>query len=262
MSKYELRKQALETVKKIDKNREKYYVIHYTCDDFKKSDTVTSIVISHFSDGETTSFSLDQTAKILDIQNTDLKTPETLNKVEKKMLESFSDFVKNHDNNNWVHWNMNSDSYGFKALELRAKVLKIQNFSVVNDDRKLNLSKLFAELYDRGFAKNPQMENLMKLNKISDPGDYYPGYSNQDDKMTEPKLFEQGKYKTIRLSCLRKVKILCHFLNLEIDKKLITLTPKRKLYGLSIKGLYALLLEQWWSGLLIFFLGYLATKLI
>lgn len=259
MTKFDQRKQALKTLNKIDKDRKYYLIIHYTCADFTKAETITSIAILHVNDQEITSYSLEKTAKELCIKETDIN--QYLLKIEKKMLKYYFKFVKEHKEYTWIHWSTSSDNYGFKALENRAQVLHTRPYSI-DDSRKICLSNLFVDLYDKGFASNPRIEGLMKLNNITAPGDFYPGKSKDPSIETEISLLDKHEYKKIRLSGIRKVKIFYDFLNLATDKKLKVLTPKKKMYGSTLKGYYALFEEQWWSQIVTFILGILFTKLL
>ena len=117
MTQYEERKRALEILKEIDERPEKYIVIHYTCDNFKISQTITSIAVRQLQDGQTESFSLYRSlAQFLHISENEMN--ENLQKIEKKMLTDYFSFVKKHPNKIWIHWNMSSDNYGFKGLKI------------------------------------------------------------------------------------------------------------------------------------------------
>ncbi|EJG4475940.1 hypothetical protein M9729_002279, partial [Enterococcus faecalis] len=56
MGQYELRKEGLELLKKIDTNRDNYIIIHYACESFKTGQTITAIAVRQFRDGQTQSF--------------------------------------------------------------------------------------------------------------------------------------------------------------------------------------------------------------
>lgn len=255
---YQRRKNALKKLKEINSNRQNYYIIHYTCDDFKRGDTITSIAIKHLNDGETTSFSLEKTAANKNIEIHEIK--ENLPFIEQHMLKEFFHFIKERPEKYWIHWNMNDDNFGFRALENRALNLSIKDeiFSII-DDRKINLSSLLVDLYGYEYIDHPRLKNLMKLNNINPP-DFYPGYSTNPKTITEPILFHEGKYKEIRLSCLRKVYIFNKFVDLAIDKQLKTKTNLWKVFGTNFSGIYNIYNEQPWSQLVSFFLGMIVNN--
>ena len=57
---------------------------------------------------------------------------------EKHMLRSFFRYIKKFPEHDWLHWNMNSDTYGFYALEHRAQTLNITP-TVIKGNHKYNL---------------------------------------------------------------------------------------------------------------------------
>lgn len=262
MGQYELRKNALSELKKIDSNRINYVIIHYTCEDFKIGQTISSIAVRQFNDGQTESFSIDKTAQVLRIDPTDIK--ENIENIEKRMLQDFYSYVNQHRSKNWIHWNMSSDNFGFKALEHRYKVLDGEPI-IIEDSKKINLSHLFIELYDKGYAKHPRLENLMSMNFMN-PLDMFPGFNKETDVTDEIDLLHQERYKEIQISCLRKVDVFANLLNLSIDNKLIVKTPKLKVYGNTIKGKAAALNERFWfkplTYLLTLLVGYFFEKIM
>lgn len=262
MGQYELRKEAVALLKKIDINRCNYIIIHYACENFKLGQTISAVAVRQFSDGQTQSFSLNKTAQILDISPEDI--PSRLKEIERKMLDDFFRYVESHSSHNWIHWNMSSDNFGFKALEHRYQVLKGSPV-VIDDSKKINLSHLFIELYDKGYAAHPRLEDLMEMNHIS-PKDFYPGFSDDPEVFDETDLLHQRRYKEIQISCLRKVDVFSNFLNLAIDDSLIVKTPKIKRYGLTIKGMLASLNEYFWfkpvTYFFTFFVGYFLEKVL
>ncbi|MET1991107.1 hypothetical protein [Enterococcus faecalis] len=262
MGQYELRKEGLELLKKIDTHRDNYIIIHYACESFKKGQTITAIAVRQFRDGQTQSFSLNKTAQILNIEPENISS--NMKKIETKMLDEFFKYVEHHETFHWIHWNMSSDNFGFKGLEHRYRVLQGTPV-IIDDSKKINLPHLFIELYDKGFAAHPRLENLMEMNHIL-PKDFYPGYSDDPNITDETDLLDEGRYKEIQISCLRKVDVFSNFLNLAIDDNLIVKTPKTKRYGLTIKGRLVALSEFIWfkpvSYFLTFVIGYFIEKLL
>ena len=243
MAQYEKRKKAVSTLKEIDTRPDNYIIVHYTCDNFKVSQIISSIAVRQLADGQTESFSLYKAAQEMNIEND--ASPNNKKKNEKKMLSNYYKFVNKNLEKKWIHWGMNSDNYGFKAIEHRYRVLGGRP-KYIADDKKINLASLFIDAYGKGYAKHPRMESLITKNKISSPNDFLPGYNNNPDTLDEVKALHQRQYKLIQMSCLRKVDIFENFINLAINKQLKTYTPWIKIYGLSIKGILASLNEQWW----------------
>lgn len=264
MTQYNDRKNALKTLKEIDTRLDKYLIIHYACDDFKESQTITSIAIRTLQNEQSISFSLQQSADqmSLSIPNIDA---ESLKLIEKDMLAQYFLFVKSHPKKIWIHWNMSNNNFGFQALEERYVILG-GTPEPIDPDNVINLSHLFIKLYGKGYAKHPRLENLMKKNNISSPNDFLQGYSSNPEIFTEVQAFKNGQYKLIQLSCLRKVDIFNNFLTLAINNKLKTFSPFFEPYGVTLKGMWATLNEKLWFKFVLFFLtffaGYFLEKLL
>ena len=253
LAQYENRKKASEVLSKMDTKPEDYIIIHYTCDDFKMSQIISSIAVRKLNDGQTESFSLYKTAQNKNINNDDI--PDHQIEIEKEMLKDFYKFVSRNQNKHWIHWNMSSDNYGFKAIEHRYRVLGGKP-KIIDDDKKIDLSHLFIQLYGKGYAKHPRMESLMGKNKISCPNDFLPGYS-KENKLDEPKALSQKQYKIIQMSCLRKVDVFSNFITLAINGQLKVYTPWWSYYGVTIKGVLAMLNEKWWFKIVTYLLTFL-----
>lgn len=85
MGQYELRKKGLSTLKEIDLKRENYIIVHYACDSFTTSQTISSICVRHFGDSQTESFSLNKTSEELNIPTNEIAS--NLPEIEKKIIE-------------------------------------------------------------------------------------------------------------------------------------------------------------------------------
>ena len=69
MAQYEKRKKAVSTLKEIDTRPDNYIIVHYTCDNFKVSQIISSIAVRQLADGQTESFSLYKAAQEMNIEN-------------------------------------------------------------------------------------------------------------------------------------------------------------------------------------------------
>ena len=134
MAQYEKRKKAVSTLKEIDTRPDNYIIVHYTCDNFKVSQIISSIAVRQLADGQTESFSLYKAAQEMNIENDAI--PNNQEKIEKKMLSDYYKFVNKNLEKKWIHWGMNSDNYGFKAIEHRYRVLGGRP-KYIADDKKI-----------------------------------------------------------------------------------------------------------------------------
>lgn len=245
---YLQRKKAKITLKKIDNNRDHYLIIHYSCESFYgkndgKSPRITSIAVRHFSDGQTDSFSIIDESELLNKENPLKDIEKNYDSLEFKMLKRFFDFVNDHKEYYWLHWNMRDQNFGFKALEHRYEVLsKNKPQIIIPDAKKIDLSRLFIDYYGVGYIENPRIESLMEYNKIK-PKDFLSGAE-------EAKAFEHKEYIKLKLSTLRKVDVFSNFLTRAINNNLKTKAKFKETYGLSFQGLYGYYQESAWLKLI------------
>lgn len=240
MGKYEDRKKAKNILKDIENNPKDYKIIHYSCDNFINSSTVTSISIQNLFYNEIETFSLYNSAKNKGIAPE--KIPDNIQMLEQNMLTECFQVLSHNPDIKWIHWNMSSTKYGFKALECRYRELCGDKPYIVADDHKINLSHLFVDLFDEDYAGHPRMEKLMKLNAIPKPPDFFPGLS--ENETDEVDLFNEKRYQEIEFSCARKVDLFSKFLDRAINNRLKVKTPWYSVYGCSIKGIWEAFVDK------------------
>jgi hypothetical protein len=68
----------------------------------------------------------------------------------------------------WVHWNMRDINYGFQAIEHRHRVLGGSPTERLPEERKFDLARALVSIYGVGYASHPRLQNIVKLNKITD----------------------------------------------------------------------------------------------
>ena len=117
---------ARKLFSEIDLNPQNYLIIHYSCESFydiKDGHTprITSIAVYAYATAQTDSFSIHKVAEKSHIQISDIELH--YDELEKKMLDEFFAYAKEHSNFFWIHWNMRDINYGFKAIEHRYSVL-------------------------------------------------------------------------------------------------------------------------------------------
>ncbi len=128
------RRKALETINGFANNSSNLLIIHYSCESFYdikdgKTPRITSIAVRYYGTGQTKSFSIHKIAerKGLNLQQIE----ERYDNLEKDMLTEFFQFIKDHKNYNWMHWNMRDINYGFEALENRFAVLGVNKLMLI-----------------------------------------------------------------------------------------------------------------------------------
>lgn len=189
-------KEKLEYLKE---NKDAIYIIHYSCENLNDnnegySPRITSLAIIHVESDTTHSFSIHLVAEQMKIDRSEIKN--RYDDIEKVMLEEFNDFIKNHQEGLWIHWNMSNINYGFQAIEHRYKVLTGKEASKVSDLKKFNLSKMILGIYGKDCVEHPRMPNFMKLN-----GGTHRDYLSGEE---EVKAFENQEYFKLHKSTIGK----------------------------------------------------------
>lgn len=201
LKKIRRRKRALNKINIACNNPDNTLVIHYSCQNLSDnnegfSPRITSIAVRTL--GNTThSFSIHLIAEIEKVERDEIE--EHYDELEYKMLESFFDFVKNHSDYYWFHWNMVNINFGFQTLEHRFQVLGGKDIPKIPDNRKINISSILSSIYGGKYENHPKMENLMKSNHN---GELHKNFIPGKD---EPELFKNKEFVKLHGSTLSKV---------------------------------------------------------
>lgn len=124
-------------------------LIHYSCESFfdipeGRTPRVTSIAIRYYKAAQTKSFSIHKLAEREKVLFEDIESHYDW--LEKKMLDEYFGFVKQHEQFNWVHWNMRDIDYGFEAIEHRYSVLGGEPIPI-NNSHKFDLARRIVDIY-------------------------------------------------------------------------------------------------------------------
>ena len=210
-------REAREQLAKISENCNNVLVIHYSCESFYnhlsgRTPRIASIAVRNLATAQTESFSIHLVVeRYKELTSKDIN--EHYEEFEKKILEEFYNYVKNHRNHTWLHWNMRSANYGFAALEHRYSVLGGDPFEI-QESRRCDLAQLLDRLYGTDYIDPPHLENLIKKNSITNL-DFLSGKD-------EAKAFENGQYAEMHLSNIRKVAVISDIADRAADNTLIT----------------------------------------
>lgn len=230
-----------KVLKELFANPEKVSVIHYSCESFYnlpdgRSPRITSIAIRKLDNAQTESFSIHQIAEIRGTGLSGAEIGPYYNEYEKAMLDAYFAFLKINSERKFIHWNMRDQNYGFRAIEHRYRVLGGDPY-IIQDDRKIDLSRLLIDLYGVSYIGHPRIENLANKNKI-EALDFMTGKQ-------EAEAFENGKYVDLHRSTLRKVDVFCNFAQRAFDKSLKTNSSWKAAHGLSWKTVIYLSKKHW-----------------
>lgn len=207
-------------------NKEKVLFIHYSCKSFDDeneclSPRVTSIAVYYYDERAIKSFTFNIAAEVLHISKEDIENH--YDEIEKKILEDFFLFAKEHYDYYWIHWNMTSMNYGFDALEHRYEVLTGTRPHHISEDKRYNLSKLIVFEYGKDYADDPKMKNLILLNWGKLPREYLEG---QDEIVA----FENKDYIKMHKSTIEKVKFFRYIFIKLLHKEVKTKKKNLKIF--------------------------------
>ena len=156
-------KEVKSKLRQVFNNKGKTILTHYSCKSFientKGSHKITSIAVRYLDSAQTRSFSIFQFAEELKKESC---IDEYFEEIEKKLLESFFQFVKEHSNYFWVHWNMRDINYGFAALEHRFKILG-GTPHIIQDNSKYDLSRILHQRFGKNYAPHPRLKKIMEI---------------------------------------------------------------------------------------------------
>ena len=214
------------------------WVIHYSCESFYNrpngaSPRITSIAVRRLDSGQTLSFSIHQVAEERGVPFAEIEAH--YDALERQMLGAFYAHVGGHRGMRYLHWNMRDINYGFAAIEHRFRVLKGEPV-VVDDDKKIDLARLFIDIYGVGYVGHPRLENLLEKNSIK-PRDFLTGPQ-------EAEAFENRNYVGLHQSTLRKVDVIANIAQRAHYRQLRTNTSWWDMHGGRLRTVSSWIVEN------------------
>jgi hypothetical protein len=103
---------------------------------------------------------------------------------EKLCLNRFKQVIESKSNICFIHWNMNADGFGFKAISVRAKELGIE-FPKISNERLFDLSSYVAYIAEKRLS----LKQVLWFNDLLD--------SEFLDAKTEAEYSKSGKYEEV-----------------------------------------------------------------
>lgn len=220
-------------------------IIHYSCESFYnikdgKTPRITSIAVRYLTTAQTKSFSIHKVAELRKVPIDQIS--ENYNDLEKDMLKEFFEFVKEHKDYKWIHWNMRDINYGFEALRHRATALGTTTFDI-KDENKYDLARLLIDKYGQDYSNHPRLSSILERNKVSSKH-----WLNGEE---EAKAFSEKEYVKLHQSTLAKVNVFENILKLTAEESLKTKAKLTDIYGISPQGLFELVKDNWIYNLII-----------
>lgn len=245
MRRIKTHRKAKEAINKIYDYSSHCLLIHYSCESFydiKDGQTprITSIVVRYLSTSQTKSFSIHKVAELKKISFGEIN--DSYDQLEKVMLEDFFEFVEEHKDFKWIHWNMRDIHYGFEALKYRATILGAISYEI-KDENKFDLARLLIDKYGKNYVSHPRLPTILLLNKISSKN-----WLNGDEEATA---FQNKEYVKLHQSTLSKVDVIGNILMMTAEEDLRTKARFRDIYGISAQGLFELSKDHWLYSLVV-----------
>jgi hypothetical protein len=236
------RKEGLDFLKEILKDKNKSVIIHYSCESFVTSHgrtpRVTSICTRYLGTAQTKSFSIHLQAQF-DKKDFNNLSDADYDEIEKKMLDEFYEFAKKHKDFKWIHWNMRDSNYGFEAIANRYRILGGDIFEI-DADRRYDFPRILGKIYTYSYEKDKpdgKLLNLANRNNITTI-DALKG-------IDESTAFDNKEYLKLHKSTLRKVDIIDSIIH-RADKNELKVSAKKKhIYGLTIPGIIEIVKNNW-----------------
>ena len=249
-------KKARGIFKEIDASPENYLIIHYSCESFYEitdghTPRITSIAVYSYATAQTDSFSIHKIAEKNHIPIPEIESH--YDELEKKMLDDYFEYIKEHRQYKWIHWNMRDINYGFKAIEHRYEVLGGTPVNI-EDTNKIDLARLFIQCYGVNYIDHPRMEKLLLFNNIQ-AKDYLKGAD-------EAAAFSAKEYIKLHQSTLRKVDVFADLLNRAIQNTLKIKSKWYEIYGISPQGLFEFCHDRWWIQIILYIVTLLLGAVI
>jgi hypothetical protein len=204
--------------KAISKHPERYYLIHYSSERLfdegsgNLSPRITSVVVMHYQTRQIQSFALHAVAETLGIERENV--PARYDDIERELLTRLFDFIREHRQAYWVHWNMRSLVFGFEHLEHRYRLLTKTEAPVIPIESRLNLNDIFKNRYGSEYSADPKLKNLMALQGEM-PKQFMEGAE-------ESEAFKKMEFIRMNASTISKVQFFRHAIELALRGKLRT----------------------------------------
>lgn len=249
LTKFRRRQAARRAFETLDKERDRYIVLHYSCESFydiKDGHTprVTSIAARNLSTGQTASFSIHKSAEQQSVPLAQIS--QNYDTLERGMLDEYFDFIKSRHGYSFIHWNMRDINYGFQAIEHRYKVLGGDPF-IIEDTRKFDLARELINQFGPSYVPHGaagRLHSLMDLNRIT-AKDALTGQQEAD-------AFDAGVYVKLHQSTLRKVDVMANILERVLDGSIKTTASWREKMGLHPAVVIELVKQHWLFSLSVF----------
>ena len=192
------------------------YFIHYASDGFYNGSSpapkISCIVLYNLKNDILVKFSLSHHL------NSDFTH---VGLAEEEIFSDFYVFLKEHPNISFIHWNMQANGFGFKAIQARADELGF-DFPIPDNDHLFDLSSYVAYVAEKKLS----IKQVLWFNSLLIGDDFLDGKQ-------EAEYFNKGKFNEIYRSVDLKVRGFADVAKLIQENKLKTEAPYQYNNGLT-----------------------------
>ena len=217
------RRLATSNLKKLTEDPSKVLFIHYSQsktfddDDYGNiSPIITSIVIKSLDNQIDQQFAIHFEADKADIPIDEIH--DSYRDLELRILRAFNDFVRRHQECNWIHWDMKNIHFGFEAIKHRYEKVfgDLKGYNEIPINNKKNLRDIIEGMYGESFVNGPDtLKSLLKCNSGNIDNNTY---LSSDIESTE---FERKNFNNVVKSIDLKVDFIKKATNKLLRRKLI-----------------------------------------
>ena len=150
-------------------SRHHAFVVHYVGATFASVERrVTAVAARNMGTGATDCFEVEEELRRAAIDPMEASA-EQIDKAERRMLDAFYAFVRNHPNHFWLHWNMRNSVFGFLGLENRQRELGGYP-AIIPEAFRLDLADRLADIHGDSYAEaTNRLRSLAVMNGIPLP---------------------------------------------------------------------------------------------
>jgi DNA polymerase elongation subunit (family B) len=178
------------------KVKDKICILHYACSDFSKIPIKISVIT------------------LLEFKTKKFYTFSILESNEKEMLEEFYEYIRTHNDNVFVGWNLKNDTYGLQVIERRYKQVTGSEVPI-RLEHVFDLDSIFQKKYGSCYVSHGifgKMYSLFALNGVN--LEYFI------EGKREAELFDKEEIRKIEMSNICKVQGINNVLELSFANKL------------------------------------------
>ncbi len=140
---------------------------------------------------------------------------------EKELLQEFFDFLRRRKHHKFLHWNMNDEKFGLRAIEGRYKQLYKHVPYKLSPNQSYDFDDMIEETFGRNYIHSQRkFLGLLERNGLNSPDIFWGA--------DEAALFKEGDSFRGRTSTVTKTRALDKLVTLYFNNELHTDSPPKK----------------------------------